>query len=608
MARKPARDKVAPADGSFFGGIAFWLALTLVLAVPLMWTSSTMDMFREPQGLLATTLWAVLAALFIAQNLGGAAWRDSWWLPLGGLLAAGVLSLVTSGETGRVLSNLVPVVAVGLGWGAVRQLDDRRRRWLWRVVIIAGVVQALLTLAFLAPSSQPEVYRLITRDTYERYSWIGTLGNPGYVGYFLVVPALLAAHAAIAQAARRLLYGGAAVLMAGVIVGTRTLTAMLALAAGAAVLAWHNAPRRYRWPALGAGAVVLALIAGAPPVFDRFKAAVDEVKQGGWVWLGSARLAGWASATGMLAARPLTGVGLGLFEANSFRFQDAEVLAQRGARLGLVTAFGETHNELLQFGAETGLVGVALLLAGALVAWRRRSRSSTGRAESHVVGAGTAVITAAGVVALTHFPFHLPTILAQWTIVAALLLPPLPSPPPLGRTAIVRYLAAALVIIAIGAIAWQRYSTSRALQQGIRVVQLLRAGQRDERTLAMARLALVRLEERSHWLPYSWRAEVALGNLAAEAREAGKAVLHFNRALALAERPEIRFNVGMAYLLAGDDAAAYPHLIKAVELNPRVFAEIKDARIAKELRRRLDVTGYGTRHPWIYDGTLAAEQ
>jgi len=76
---------------------------------------------------------------------------------------------------------------------------------------------------------------------------------------------------------------------------------------------------------------------------------------------------------------------------------------------------------------------------------------------------------------------------------------------------------------------------------------------------------------------------------------------HFRHALALAERPETRFNVGMALLALGEQESGYAHLMRAVKLNPWVFGQIAKPEVAEALRRRLDADGYGARHPWLYE-------
>jgi hypothetical protein len=63
----------------------------------------------------------------------------------------------------------------------------------------------------------------------------------------------------------------------------------------------------------------------------------------------------------------------------------------------------------------------------------------------------------------------------------------------------------------------------------------------------------------------------------------------------------------MTLLMAGDREECMNQLIRAVHLNPAVFREIKDTALSRELRGRLDASGYGARHPWMYEGTPAAQ-
>jgi hypothetical protein len=454
---------------------------------------------------------------------------------------------------------------------------------------------------FLARDWQPAAYAGIPATSYERFNWIGTLGNPGYVGTFLALPALLAVQQAVASRRRRVLHLTVAVLLTGVLVGTRTLTALIAFVAGLAVILWQHAPRRLRLPIGAATAAALALLLVLPPVMQRVKIAVQETRSGGWVWLGSARLTGWASAANMIAAYPLTGVGYGLYEANSFRHQNLDVLAERGRVLGMVTGFGETHNDPLQHVAETGVVGALLALAGAALAWRRRSAGDG-------LLPGVRPLAAAGaVLALTQFPLHLATVSAQWAVLAALALPALPAPaaPDRRGAGLALALVAAAALVG-GGLAWQRYTASCAVHEGVTLAQTLRQRGAEVRIREAARPALAAIEARAGWLPFNWEVEVALGNLAVEVRDFGRAQAHFVRALALAERPEVRFDVGMAALLGGEREAALAHLVRAVELNPAVFREIKDATLSRDLRTRLDTSGYGAKHAWMYEGTPAA--
>ena len=79
------------------------------------------------------------------------------------------------------------------------------------------------------------------------------------------------------------------------------------------------------------------------------------------------------------------------------------------------------------------------------------------------------------------------------------------------------------------------------------------------------------------------------------------------RLCALADRPEVRFDVGMTLLMAGDREEGMGQLVRAVQLNPAVFREIKDPALSRELRGRLDASGYGAKHSWMFKDTPAEQ-
>jgi hypothetical protein len=579
---------------------AAWLAaLGLVIVVPLVWSTNSLEMFRGPKSALACLLWAVLAALFAARNLGGPAWRDSWWLAWSGVLAGGTVSAALCGQPVRAGAALLPVLLVALGFGALRQLPEERRRRLGGLVVTAGVIQALLTLLFLVPSLRPQAFGLLS-EVKARFAWLGTLGNPADVAVFLVLPILVAAGRALPERRGRLPYAVSAGLMLVVVLGTRTVTAVLALAAGGAALAWRRLPTRRRLTALLATAAALSVLLVATPLRQRLAVNVREVRTYGVAGLGSFRGAGLEAAASMVADRPLTGVGFGLFEAFSFDHLSERVRAERGRYLGLETAFGEAHDDPAQYAAETGLAGVLLAAAGFFLAWRRRTPGHG------ALSGNVPLLAASAVLLLTQFPLHLAATAAQWTVLAAAALPALPGPP---RESVRQTWTSVAVVAACAALAglltWERWRAESTVQQGKLLSQALRAGASDRARVELSRRALGRVEARLGWLPYSWRAQLAAGNLAVDAHQTRDALTHFAAALGLAERPEIRFDVGMALILSGDREAGLVHLVRAVELNPAVLKEVQNPELAESLRRRLDAEGYGTRYPWIYRGTAA---
>ena len=573
---------------------AGWTALGLILVIPLLWDVTAFEVFRGPKREAALVGWTFLAVLFLSANLFNRSCWDRWWAPWAGLLTGGVVSAVVGSNPAHSFLSLVPVALAALGWGAIRQLSAAWRERLAGTVVISGVIQAVLALLFLSPATHPPSWRHL-EELSGRFFWLGTMGNPGDVAVFLVLPTILAASLALATRPIRWWPAAAAVLQAAVILATSTLTAIAAVATGLLVLLLRHLPARRRLPAVAIGAALLALLSLASPLRHRVVTEVRTVRQAGWSAAGSYRGAGYAAAAGMLAAHPITGVGFGRYEAHSFQFQSEDVLAERGRTLGLETGFGQAHNDVLQYTAETGLLGLFLAGAGLVIALRSsRSRG--------VLPDPVPLIAAGVVLALTQFPLHLTAMAVQWTVMAALAVPGLP---PTAHKGTWRRRLRVMVILAVtvGAawIAWQRHLSWRGILWGDRLLRSQHAASEARRERALFGHTV--LEPRLRWLPGSWQPLVTLGNLAMEAGAPQRARNHFSRALELADRPEIRFNLGLATIQTGERELGLLQLQRAVELNPRVFAEIRDPRLRQDLRIRLDASGYSQRHPWAFEDT-----
>lgn len=588
------------AGGDALARLAFGVAVVMLLVAPLIVDPTVPSAFRSPKAELLGVLWAVLATCFLVGGTARWCWRDSWWLAWGGVLLGGLASTLACAQPLRVVVALLPLAAAALGSAALRLLPTARRLQLANLVVVSGVIQAAIAIPLVGHAVAPATLR-IAGGASGRSAWIGTLGNPADVSVFLLLPAVLALSLALAHSPARPWLLAAAAAMAGVIVGTRTLSTIVALAmgAGAAVLRGAGARRRLL------AAIALVAVGGAllltPPMRAKLADEVAEVRAYGWAGLGSSRGAAAAAALAMVARHPLTGVGFGLFERGSFTYLDEQVLAERGRRIGLETAFGEAHNDFLQHTAETGILGVLLALAGFAVASRR------GRGASGVLPDRTALLVAATVIATVQFPLHLAIVAAQWAVLAALALPPLVVPPRHAvRRASWRWVAVVTVAVIACAIAWQRRVAWQAVRQGEEIATAAAAGPAAPEWRARQHQALADLEPRLQWLPYRHQALATAGNLAFATGEREAALERFAAALSLAERPEYRFNLGMALLALDERATGLENLMAAVKLNPAMFARIGDPSLSRALRLRLDADGYGTRHPWIYAGTPAA--
>ena len=557
------------------------MGTALTVGLPLVVDIGSAGPFRTPKSLLATVLWAALAGLFLARP----GW-DAWCWPAVAGVTAGVVSSLAAGAPQGLL-KLLPVLVASLGFFALRQLPEPGKERLARAVVLGGVLEALLALAFYDPAARPGSWAALEQGQ-GRYLFLGTMGNPADVGVFLVLPTLIAASLAWAGK-RRLLWAAAALLQAGVILATQTLSALGALWVGLLFLAAAQLPanRRLRAAfALGLGlALVLLTVA---PVRQRILEAFQAATRSGFAWVASARGAAWASAWGMFLAHPIFGVGFGQFEAHSFRFLAPEVLAARGRVLGLETGFGEAHNELLQYLAETGAIGLLLLGGAIALAWRNRKPKGTRLLPA------PPFVAAMVVLAGFQFPLQLAAPAAQWLGVAALLLPPLPSgqPRPLART------VGALLCTAVSLLAWGQWRAWRAVQAAEVLVAGLRSQWTTERQKVVAAEGYRGLAAKLPWLPWQYRAETVAGNLAREAGLWHAALNHFRAALALAERPETRFNLGVTLLSLGHEQEGLQHLVRAVELNPAVLKVVEDPLLARKLRQSLAESGYFVRFPW----------
>ncbi len=579
--------------------LAFFAALLLVLLVPLVWDITSADAFRAPKSALALASWALLAGVAAVSWTRGT-WRDPWLLPWFGASAAALLSAAGSGQPVRSAVALLPVLLVAAALVALRQLAERQRLRLRTLVLASAVLQAFLALAFRSPALAPRSFQVLEAAS-GRFALVGTLGNPADVAVFLALPAVLAAALALEARRGRWVLAFTSVLLTGVAVASATLTVVAAMGVGIALLLGGRLSGRRQLVGLAAVAAALLLAATVGPLAQRLETVVEQVRRGDWLWLGSGRAVSFAAALAMVQARPLTGVGFGLFGAESYRFQSEEALAERGQILDLVTGFGEAHSEPLQFLAETGILGAALLAGACLLGWRRGARPG---GNLPAVGPLAAV---AALVAAAQFPLHLAAVAAQWVVLLSLALPPLPPPGAARKVGWGRLLAVLLVAAAGAGVAWSRHRAMRAIRAAEVLVNSIRAGGPDAPPPHLAALALPRLEAHLRWLPYSAAGELAAGNLAIEARRPELALRHFQRGLALGERPEAHFDVGMTLLLLGDRQGGYEHLVRAVKLNPAVVKRVVDPEIARELRRHLEADGYAARHPWVFHGTPAAD-
>ena len=124
----------------------------------------------------------------------------------------------------------------------------------------------------------------------------------------------------------------------------------------------------------------------------------------------------WANTAGIVADFPLFGTGLGTFASAYTAYEK-----RGGSEMQLVHA----HNDYLEYVAELGLAGAALLLGGVLylavrafLAWRkRRNAEARGLALGGIVS-----LAGIGVHTFTDFNLHIPANMVLFTVILCLTL------------------------------------------------------------------------------------------------------------------------------------------------------------------------------------------
>jgi O-antigen ligase len=169
---------------------------------------------------------------------------------------------------------------------------------------------------------------------------------------------------------------------------------------------------RYKPPAMRVIIVVLAIAValiplaqlGADALWQRFERSADDFASPG------SRGTVWRDTVDLARAFPLLGSGFGTFAAVYPKFRSPEVRF----------FFSYAHNDLLQFAAEGGLVGLLLLL-GLLASLRVRLFAAL-RGEYGVLAIGAAAGLAAALLhSLIDFNFHLPANAAVAAVLAGAL-------------------------------------------------------------------------------------------------------------------------------------------------------------------------------------------
>lgn len=356
------------------------------------------------------------------------------YAPEFGRLKFMTLSIAPSETIGAILFLATLVI---LGFLVLRTVTRGRQiRTILGVLVAAGAFQALYGLSELSRAA-PRL--LFYEKAYNLDSVTGTFVNRNhFCGYVeMIIPLALglaigrirtATIGAKGVREKTLLWMTRDVLVSVLILAAAAVMALAVLLSnsrsGLAVLAfssflflelWLSSFSRtaFRRPWVGkavrvvlVGATVAVLSLSAGSTIRRF--ARDD--------LSGTRLQYWSTTATMIREFPVFGTGLGTFASAYDAYEKPSV-----SELRLVHA----HNDYLEYAAETGLVGAALLLGtifyivlSAYLVWRERRY-----AEARALALGGIVsIAGMGLHALTDFNLHIPANMVLFVVVLCLTL------------------------------------------------------------------------------------------------------------------------------------------------------------------------------------------
>lgn len=341
------------------------LAVVLLgtLVIPFAVYPSAFDAFRLPKEMALRAEALVIVSVFLGALLFGFTKRVRFdrWLILPAL-ALTWIAIVAMTSTNPAVSAVrlaaaaaTLIVFVATMWTAE---DGRAFLPLVALPLAAATVNALVDIleelnVWMPFSMNPGLPHHLRCNAF--------IGNPNEVGSYLAVAALACLAGAIADRARRTWFGLAAVVLSAGVVASQTLTAVIALIAGAfvlfALISWKHA--------LAVAVAPLLVVACVAPLRDRAVNMARWLRSGEYNLLVTDRLAPSVSALLMTGDHPLTGVGPGTFGWNYYAYkQRAE---QRFPLLQKAWSremnFGEVHNDHLQVLAEGGVPGYLIFVA-----------------------------------------------------------------------------------------------------------------------------------------------------------------------------------------------------------------------------------------------------
>ena len=339
------------------------MTVAAIVVIPCTVSIAGKDSFRDPKEYL------LRAAAILAASL---------------LVAIAIFDPARLRESLRKLRPQLTIAGAVLLWTAVTTLTSTNRRLSYSSLLYVACCAVLFIAVSIAFHDRalsaisvlliPAVINTVVLILQEFRIWdmyplsepsrrSALIGNPNDVGAYLLCGAIVAAAACFAGPGRRLPHAIVAALLAGGIVMTQSVTAIVSYSAAIVVMG-----ARLSWKSTGLVVAVVLLtfgvvVAADPPLRTRAESMRAALGAGDYNTLTSYRLTAFAAALQMLQRHPITGVGPGCYGSSYFEQKIAAearhpVLHASGER---VHNFGEAHSDLLQTGAVAGIPGLIIL-------------------------------------------------------------------------------------------------------------------------------------------------------------------------------------------------------------------------------------------------------
>jgi hypothetical protein len=403
--------------------IQLLFGLALVAAVPLFLSAHVEDVFFMPW---RAGLWAYMGAL--------TAWTGYAWLRGAGSPALSMAELPWA---------LLAVWAMVSPAWSVNPADSMRRAAelgatilaLWVGIACAREYTKAWT-AVMVSIGATSVYGLAQSAGIDPMPWtsafggraFGTLGNPDYYAGHLILVLPLAASWLVGRPAFSRTLGFAFILFVAGFLLSQVRGAWMAAIALMPVFAWHGwkmamTPLEKQRVKRGAGAVALVFAAMLAVDADMRSRAASILQMGGYDGAGRRYL--WRVAGTIWKDGFIKGFGANGYRYHFPRYQQIGE-SMNSPEFRSYSYSEHAHNEVLQFGAELGVVGVGLFVWGLAAWWLRWRRGfftaiAEGRRQDAWTLLGTGMgITGCFIYSWVNFPLQIvPTALLWWFMMGA---------------------------------------------------------------------------------------------------------------------------------------------------------------------------------------------